>query len=271
MKKQTKKFEKQYIKVRNSIERKGVSMAKKMIQAHYTAYMERLKTLGISAYQQIEIPEQITERFFKMYYPMSAPLAVMTYENMEKQAGQKAEKDVKKAVTNSIFQSKLTNIVNTTAGEKIKTITHTSQETIKGVIRGVLNEADTAGWGVHETTSKIFKTVGKNLIGNGYARARAIAQTELISASNQASQFAADKAAADYGVTYRKFWSTSGLKGIRESHLFAEQYSDEKDGLQPDEPFDMGDGTFMQYPGDPDGTPENVINCRCSVMQEVFI
>lgn len=267
MKKQTKQFERKFISVRNKIERKGVSMAKKMIQAHYLAYMEKLKTLGISAYQQIEIPEAITERFFRMYYPMSAPLAVMTYENMEKQAGQKAEKDVKKAVTNSIFQSKLTELVNSTTKERIRSITNTTEETIRRVINGVLDEADTAGWGVPETTSKIFKAVGQNLIGNGYSRARAIAQTELISASNQASQFAADKAAADYGVTYRKFWSTSGMPNIRDTHLEAEAYSEEKDGLQPDEVFPNG----LLYPGDPNGDASEVINCRCTLMQEVFI
>ncbi len=84
MKQQTKKFEQQYIRVRNQIERKGVTLAKRMIAAHYVAYMEKLKQLGISSYQAIEIPEVITERFFKVYYPMSAPLAVMTYENLEK-------------------------------------------------------------------------------------------------------------------------------------------------------------------------------------------
>lgn len=112
-------------------------------------------------------------------------------------------------------------------------------------------------------TSNIYKAVGANLRGNGYARAKAIAQTEVISASNQASEYAARST----GYNYRKFWSTSGLPGIRASHIFAEQHHE--NGIGMDESFDMGDGTFMLYPGDPAGTPENVINCRCTVIHEI--
>lgn len=271
MKNQTKLFEKQFLKARDAIERKGVAMAKKMIAEHYRYFMVRFSQVGIGGYQTIEIPEIITERFFKLYYPMAAPLAVMTYENLEKQASKKTEPDFKKKLTNSIFQSKLTEIVNTTAGEKITTITHTSVERIKDVIRGVLDEADTNGWGIPETTSNIFKTVGSNLRSNGYARARSIAQTELISASNQAAAYAAEKISSDYGLKYKNFWSTSGLERTRESHLFAERYSDDKDGLDPDEQFPMGDGSYLRFPGDPDGEAQHTINCRCSLLTEIVI
>ena len=111
-------------------------------------------------------------------------------------------------------------------------------------------------------TSKLYRTVGANLRGNGYARAKAIAQTEVISASNQASEYAA----ASTGYQYRKFWSTSGLENIRPSHIEAEQYSDAVNGLLPDERFPNG----LLYPGDPSGEASEVINCRCVIMHEII-
>ena len=83
----------------------------------------------------------------------------------------------------------------------------------------------------------------------------------MISASNQASEFAADST----GYDYLKFWSTSGLPNIRETHLEAEKYSDDKGGLKPDETFPNG----LLYPGDPNGAAEEVINCRCTLMHEI--
>ena len=77
----------------------------------------------------------ITKGFFNTFYPMSSVLAVMEYEQLEKQAGKKAEPTDKQTILNSIFQSKLTEIVNTTAGKKITTITSTSQDAIKQAIR----------------------------------------------------------------------------------------------------------------------------------------
>lgn len=267
MRKQTKQFERQYIRLRDKIERKGIVLAKKMIRAHYQYYLDKLHEVGLSQYEKIEIPESITKNFFNTFYPMSSQLALMVYENLESQVGLKAEPTAKQGFLNSLFQRKLTEIVNTTAGKKISTITHTSTESIKNIIRGILDESDTGGWGISELTSNIFREVGQHLRGNGYDRARAIAQTEMISASNQASTDAADKITSANGLKYRKYWSTSGLPGIRETHLQAESYSDERNGLEPDEAFQNG----LLYPGDPNGAAEEVINCRCTIMQEIVL
>jgi hypothetical protein len=95
-------------------------------------------------------------------------------------------------------------------------------------------------------------------------RSRMIAQTEVISASNQS----AFEGANSSGIQYRKFWSNSGLEGVRESHIFAQEWSFQRDGLEPEEYFDMGNGNSMLHPGDPDGDPSEVINCRCTLIVE---
>ncbi len=63
----------------------------------------------------------------------------------------------------------------------------------------------------------------------------------------------ADGVADDFGVTYNKMWSTSGLPHTRESHTFAENWSFERNGIKSGKRFNMGDGTFMMQPGDPAG------------------
>ena len=262
MKQQSKQFEKKFIRARNAIERKGISLAKQALTIQYKSFLEKAKQTDFRQWPQLAegISEEPIKRMFEVYYPMSAKLAVMVRSNMIK--GKASEED---AIYESIFQNKLSQLV-AQSGEKITTITNTSKSKILEIIRQVLDEGDTNGWGIDKITSELYHSVGSNLRGNGYARARAIAQTEIVSASNQAAEMAAQST----GYEYRKFWSTSGLPNIRDSHIYAEQYSNAKGGLLKNEDFDMGDGTFMKYPGDPNGTPENIINCRCSALYEII-
>lgn len=259
MKPETKKFELQFIRYRNALERKAISLTKKALTEQYNHFLSKVRHTDKSQWMQLadNLPEKPIEDLLTKIYSSCAPLATMTRKQMLKGKADESEQ-----IQNSLFQRKLTNIVQTIAGEKIKTITSTSESAIKKVIRDVLDEADTQGWGIDKITSNLFQEVGANLRGNGYSRARAIAQTEMISASNQASEFAA----ASTGYEYLKFWSTSGLPNIRESHLEAERFSDDKGGLKPDETFPNG----LLYPGDPNGAAEEVINCRCTLMHEII-
>lgn len=56
-----------------------------------------------------------------------------------------------------------------------------------------------------------------------------------------------------------KTWVTQGDERVRDWH-------EDADGQEVpvDQPFDVG-GESLMYPGDPDGSPGNVINCRCFV------
>lgn len=260
MKQSTKQFERQFIRKRDAIERKGISMAKAALTAQYNAFLERAKTTDFRQWKEIvesSVTEQPIQQFMNRYYPMSSTLAVMVRKNMLKG---KAETEEDK-IYNSVFQTKLTQYLNDTKKEAIRKITNTTQEALRKVINDVLDQADTEGWGIDKITSNLYKQAKQNLIGNGYARSRAIAQTEVISASNKASEFAAQST----GYEYLKFWSTSGLPNIRPTHIEAEQYSNQRDGLKPNETFPNG----LLYPGDPNGSAEEIINCRCTIMHEI--
>lgn len=77
---------------------------------------------------------------------------------------------------------------------------------------------------------------------------------EAVTTVNATAYSAASWGAVD-GVM--RAWVTQQDEKVRDSHA-------EADGQQQpvDTPFDVG-GEALWYPGDPDGSPENVINCRC--------
>jgi hypothetical protein len=62
----------------------------------------------------------------------------------------------------------------------------------------------------------------------------------------------------DVGVP-RKGWNTAHLDNTRETHLENEALSDSENGIPIDETWPNG----LDYPSDPSGPPEEVINCRC--------
>jgi hypothetical protein len=82
-------------------------------------------------------------------------------------------------------------------------------------------------------------------------QAERIARTEVIGASNTGSF----EGAMETGVALGKEWMTSGLPNIRQSHLDYEAMGT----VDMDYEYNTG----LQYPGDPNGDPEEIINCRC--------
>lgn len=94
-------------------------------------------------------------------------------------------------------------------------------------------------------------------------RAETIARTETHRILNQARQEALqqslDQAGIDAGNVTRT-WVATDDDRTRDTHA-------EMDGQQVgmDEPFESPSGEQLMYPGDPDASPEETINCRCVV------
>jgi hypothetical protein len=156
----------------------------------------------------------------------------------------------------AFFDQFILPILNRRTAERVTAITETTQKLIRESIqRGIAD-----GLGI----DKIAGAVRSDMIDSTAWRALMIAQTEVISVSNQSAYEGAESA----GIPYKKFWSNSGLDGVRESHIFAQEWSYSQDGIDPNEKFDMGNGNFMMHPGDPEGPPEEIINCRCTLIIE---
>lgn len=90
-------------------------------------------------------------------------------------------------------------------------------------------------------------------------RARRIARTEIITASNKASNVGA----AATGLTLVKEWIHTADDRTREAHL---QMTGERKFVAMDEEFVLPpDGETADYPGDPSLSAAQRVNCRCAI------
>lgn len=103
-----------------------------------------------------------------------------------------------------------------------------------------------------ESNAKIAQRVRDTFTGLSKDRATTIAQTEVSAAYGDARQ----KGMKANGIQFKK-WLTARDEKVRASHH-------EVDGeiVPVDATFDVG-GEPLLHPGDPHGSAENVINCRC--------
>ena len=91
--------------------------------------------------------------------------------------------------------------------------------------------------------------------GLSRGRAGVIARTE----THAASSFANEEAAKETGLDLQKEWIAAMGERTRNDHADADGQT-----VARDEPFIVG-GEQLKYPGDPNGSAANVINCRCVV------
>jgi hypothetical protein len=85
------------------------------------------------------------------------------------------------------------------------------------------------------------------------------AQTIAITETNMAVNGGRHGGMQAAGVP-KKGWRTSHLENTRPAHIQAEK--DYTKGIPVNEAF-IVDGEALQYPGDPNGSAGNIINCRC--------
>ena len=129
---------------------------------------------------------------------------------------------------------------------KITSITDTTRARIVSIVdRGYQD-----GLGVAE----IARGLRDAIPAMSQIRGALISRTEVHGAAN----FGADVAARETGLNLRKEWVAAADERTREDHAAAGGQT-----VGMDDAFDVG-GESLMYPGDPSGSAENVINCRCS-------
>lgn len=132
----------------------------------------------------------------------------------------------------------------------IQSIADTTRLNVMRIVR----ESHDAGLSIPDTASAI--RAGMDEASN--VRATLIARTELAGISNGGSLAATKIVSQETGDSYAKVWMTA--PGA--AHPRHEDY-DGLDGqtVDLDSSFDVG-GSQLNFPGDPDGDPGEVINCR---------
>jgi HK97 family phage portal protein len=163
------------------------------------------------------------------------------------QAGDKVLSDLGFGISFDVqvpgIQEALMESLEKSASEIIRT---TRKDVYKELLEGIQN-----GEGIPDLANRM-----KTLFEETYKhRSETIARTETISATNYATL----EAGKQVGIT-RKQWLTALDERTREWHAEADGQT-----VGIDEPFIVM-GEPLMYPGDKAGSPENIINCRCTVI-----
>lgn len=120
-------------------------------------------------------------------------------------------------------------------------------ETTREYILQVISEGVDQGWSIEEMTQKIERE--DYLDG----RVRRILRTEI----NRATNYGAVMGEKKFEYKTQKEWASVHDSRTRHPHLSADQQRVALDGK-----FSVG-GEMLEFPGDPNGSAENTINCRC--------
>lgn len=110
-----------------------------------------------------------------------------------------------------------------------------------------------------DSIPKISKSLTE-IIGNNYNSAVRNARTMTTSAENN-GRLDSYKDLADQGVIQKKVWVATPDERTREEHLLLD--GEEQD---IDKPFSNG----LMFPGDGDGDPAEVWNCRCTMTEHII-
>lgn len=146
---------------------------------------------------------------------------------------------------NDDFMNRVEDFVRVYALDRATSISGTTVNQMRSIINTGLVE----GLG----TTEIAKDITEKIPTISSYRANTIARTETHTASNYANEMAA----TETGLSLKKEWVAFIDGRERDAHR-------EADGqvVARDEDFTVG-GEDLAYPGDPSGSAENTINCRC--------
>lgn len=131
-------------------------------------------------------------------------------------------------------------------------VNNTTEKQLRGALfeklRDPLIQGLDEGATIKEITAEVKRIFG---YAEGFRNER-IARTETIGATN----YGAYEAIKQSGLLVKKEWIATLDERTRDSHADIDGELTELDGA-----FSNG----LQYPGDPNGTAEEVINCRCTI------
>lgn len=161
------------------------------------------------------------------------------FEALIAERGEAAAAEVAAEVALNVHQGRIADMIQNRAAQFIKQIDETTRERLAGVIEDIVREG-----GSYEDLVKSVRQV----FSDRRANAATIARTETAWAYNLASK----ETWSEAGIEYVS-WLTVGDDRVRDSCLEAEAAGILKMG----ETFPNG----CQFPGDPMGLPEYVINC----------
>lgn len=213
----------------------------KRYAAPLTKNYEVAKEQGIEvAFEGLE--DKIRELLMSYYHNIGVMFGARTIEAFEN-----SYKSLQLKSTRTIFDQQLDIWLKHNAAKKARLIAQSMRTSAARILRQAVNQ------GIGEVATA--KALGKKFKDLAPYQAARIARTEIHAASNAASLMAANATP----VRPKKEWLVVEDERTRESHNLANGQV-----VDIDDPFSVG-GAALMFPGDPDGPPEEVINCRCVI------
>ena len=195
----------------------------------------------------------IRDAYKEIFVRTGVDFAEFNYNQFRKsRAGAYEKKDINDDIRKSIWLRQLLEYVDTDLGSEIQDVTKNLFVGIQDNARKAIRLAAQEGWGAERTAREIIKLQGQM---DKY-RAMRIARTEVMRASNEGAM----KGVGQFDIQLKKVWLSTSDGRERDWHIGIES-------VDMNEKFNVG-GELMEYPGDPDASPKNTINCRCAVAFE---
>lgn len=122
-----------------------------------------------------------------------------------------------------------------------------------------INDGVNAGESLDQLADRIDRVLSYTGSERWPGRAKTIAITEVTRAYGAATMAAGVEQSRVTGRQLSKSWRTAHDERVRAAHHAADGQT-----VPVFMPFQVG-GESLMFPGDPSGSPDNVINCRCDI------
>lgn len=191
----------------------------------------------------------LDDLFLDLYTDVGSTFAKLSYNNLKQHMALETKQAPDFVERMATFAS--------TGHDRTRVIAINQGKEIQRLIGKALEEE----LGIAQAGERVKELVTQNI--NTY-QAERIARTEILSASN----FGSVEGAKSTGLPLMKQWISVLGDSTRNGHSSAHgTVVDLYDENGDDGVFEVG-GEFLRFAGDPNGRPDNIINCRCT---QVFL
>lgn len=227
----------------NAIEKRYIGSVRRALQGQINQTVEALKVGGIEYARRrlssLQFDAPMAEAIQKMHRSVGLMMARRTYNSLE------ASPVVQKATLGQAAQwlQDIIEYFRVYLLDSVDTINNTTRDWI----RRKLDQGFTQGYSVDEIVREINN---REYLGH---RAEVIVRTESVRAANYGVQ----KGAETYEFKTVKEWVSVRDDRTRHSHRLVDRQTAELDSS-----FSNG----LKFPGDPEGSAKEVVNCRCAMV-----
>ena len=141
---------------------------------------------------------------------------------------------------------------------QVVAVNETTRKRLESGIRKAVQESDVAGETLQGLATRVQEAV-KGTFRTQRHHAQTIARTETAQCINHGRHEANKRVGLKF-----KMWITAHDEAVRPTHRAAEyKYGSPDKAIDINREFEVG-GALLRHPNDPNGPPEEIINCRCA-------